>query len=163
MIAAAADNQSQLDGGSGYAMLSMDGLKLLIPQKQIIALEMAKDMELTQTDDCVAGYLQFNNKSWPVFCLNKKLSLINSEDSLKHRFCVLLQTDNVHFGILSEQALLLNSGELTPQPLPEAMITVDSPLSALTVYEGKIICISSAEHLTHLLPENMLSKMKKTS
>ncbi len=156
LTSSSGDKSLPSDNNTGYAMLLIDGLKLLIPQKQIIALEMANDMEPSQTGDLIAGYLHFNNKSWPIFCFNNKLSLTVPSASFIGKFCVLLQTDNfTSFGLLSEQALLLNSEDITTQPLPEAMATADSPFSALTVYKGEITCISSAEHLTKLLPTNI--------
>ncbi len=161
MIPASTENQSPLVNTTGYAMLLIDGLKLLIPQQQIIALEMARDMEINRTDDSVTGFLQFNNKSWPIFCFNYKLSLTTPSGSTVGRFCVLLQSENTYYGILSEQAILLNPEEITLQPLPDAMSTADSPFSALTIYEGEITCISSAELLTNLLPVKILSKTGK--
>ncbi|MEE9302814.1 MAG: hypothetical protein V3U84_03420 [Thiotrichaceae bacterium] len=151
------DIDTQLNNSLGYAMLLMDGLKLLIPQKQIIALEMTNDIELSQTnDDSVVGYLQFKNMSWPIFCFNSELSLLSAA-SLSRRFCVLLQSDSASFGILSEQALLLNSGQIDPQQLPEAMLTATTPISGLAVHMDEVICISSAKQLAKQLPLDMES------
>ena len=150
------DTHTPHDNSIGYAMLLMDELKLLIPQKQILALEMSKDMDISEASDSVVGHLPFNNKSWPIFCFNNKLTPQTSA-SLNHQFCVLVQTDSASFGILSEQALLLNSEEIRLQLLPEAMLTVDTPISALAVYTGEVICISSTEHLAKQLPLSLVN------
>lgn len=138
-------------GSTGYVMLLIDGLKLLIPQDQIVALEMTTDMNASKAGALVAGYFQFKNKSWPIFRFSKSLTLTSSV-GLDYRFCILLQTGSTFFGILSKQALLLKAEDVISQPLPESMSMTNSPISALTIYDGDVCCVSSAEQLAGLLP-----------
>ncbi len=148
-----------LDSSTGYVMLLMDDLKLLIPQAQIIAMESTSkiDADGTKDQDLLVGSIRFENSSWPIYAFDNKLMPLASAP-LNRQFCVLLQTDRHSFGVLSEQALLLNPGEIQSQPIPESMALKETPLIALAILAGEVICISSAERLAGLLPLNATSK-----
>jgi len=154
-----AQGTQQFNNSTGYAMLLMDDLKLLIPQEQIEAMESTKDIEHSEASgqDQVVGYIRFENRSWPVFSFSNNLTPLSSA-SLDRQFCILLHADNGSFGVLSEQALLLNPGAIQPQPLPECMVMKESPITALAIFAGEVICISSAERLSEVVSLNGASK-----
>lgn len=136
---------------SGYALLAIDKLKLLIPQQQIKSLEMREDMDNAETSGDVVGYLEFEQRLRPVFCFNDDLSVLNPAP-LKRRVCILLQAKNDLFGILCDHAELLNDAVIHPQPFAECMATADSPLQSLAIIDNDITSISSADLLAELLP-----------
>lgn len=153
MFTPAQGTSKQLNNSAGYAMLLMDGLKLLIPQDQIKAMESTKDIEISKASDQnqVVGYMEFEKRFWPVFSFSNNLTPLASA-SLDRQFCILLQAGTRSFGILSEQALLLHPGEIQPQSLPESMLMKESPITGLAIFAGEVISISSAEHLAALVP-----------
>jgi len=157
MTASFDDSHMQLINSTGYVLLLMDGLKILIPQDQVIALETITALDVSKADNYTVGHFQFSNKTWPVYCFSHNLTILSSVN-LNQKFCVLLQTENNFFGILSEQALLLKSQDIRTQLLPESMMIENSPITELAIYNKEVCSISSAELLARFLPLNITKK-----
>ena len=154
MFVSTDDSRMPLINSTGYVLLLMDGLKMLIPQEQVIALETMTALDVSKADNFTVGHFQFSHKSWPVYCLSHNLTVLSSA-SINQKFCILLQTESNFFGLLSEQALLLKSQDIRSQLLPESMMTENSPIAELAIYNNEVCSISSAELLARLLPLNM--------
>lgn len=152
--------ETQSSDIAGYVMLVIDELKLLIPQAQISSLELSIAMEIDTSDALTAGYFQFENQSWPVFCFNNNLDVLKSVPEAR-KVCILLQTETDYFALLCDQALLIKPEVIQLQALPEVMTTNEMPLSALAILDDEIISISSAENLARLLPLHKIRSSAK--
>ncbi len=127
-----------------YALLSMDRLALLIPQHQVRSLEPALDVQRTQARD--AAWISTAGVNWPVYCLSEDL-WPNLEVPANRHICALLQSGAGLLGVLCDQVATLERTELDILPLPHCMRTQDTPLLGLVLHAGRVLCVSSANHL----------------
>ena len=131
---------------SGLAVLSMDGLKLLLPQSAIQTLEPALDLEVDDKNPRVAGFLTFEGKRWPVHCLSKDFVATKRIPETR-RFCVFLKAKQGFFCLLCDNVLLLKNEHAKMTPIPICMNAANSPFQYLAMLEKGIACVSSVERL----------------
>ncbi len=125
-----------------YALLSIDALSLLLPQRQIELLEPALEVRYEEEP---FGWIEVSGKEpSPVYCFSQQLALLHPAPAHR-RICVLLDAPKGPFGILCDQVMLM--GSLSSVPLPPAMRVPDTPILGLAHQEQQVFCISSAQAL----------------
>ncbi len=129
------------------ALLKISGLRLLLPQKEIRALETADSVEKTDALPHSVGWLQHSQQRWPVYCLSQNLTLLDAVPA-ERRACVLLGAGTGFAGILCDDVSISQSSQSQPLELPPAMRLPQTPVLGLIASgdEG-IVCITSAEQL----------------
>ncbi len=152
-------SQSISEPNSDLVILSMDGLKLLLPQSAIQTLEPALDVEVGYENAAVAGSLAFEGKQWPVHCLSKDFMAMSRIPETR-RFCVLLNARQEYFCLLCDNLLLLKRNQVKMTPIPNCMNVVSSPFRYLAILEEGIGCVSSADHLLAYLQTLKAAKPK---
>ena len=129
------------------AILTISGLRLLLPQKEIRALEAADDVELRDAELPSVGWLRHAQQRWPVYCLSQELSLLAAIPA-ERRACVLLDTGAGYAGVLCDDVTIGQQTQGQQYELPPAMRLPDMPvLGLMAMEEPGIVCITSAERL----------------
>lgn len=135
------------ENGRAAAMLKLDGLNLLLPQADIRTLESASDMDPAAPALNSAGWIPFQHKRWPVYCLSEKLELLDELPSGR-RACVMLAYGGGFMGVLCNDVTVLKNFDASALDLPVAMRLPDTPITSLIEYAGGIACASNAARLT---------------
>ncbi len=131
---------------SRSALLTISGLRLALPQRQIRAIEAASVVDARDAEPFSAGWLRHAQQRWPVYCLSQELSLLAAVPA-ERRTCVMLGTDDGYMGILCDEVSIEQSLD-QPHELPPAMHLPDTPiLGLIALDEERIACVTSAECL----------------
>ncbi len=130
------------------AILKISGLRLLLPQIEIRALEAADDVEVHDAELPSVGWLRHAQQRWPVYCLSQELSLLTVVPA-ERRACVLLGAGDGYVGIMCDDVSIGQQTSGQRHELPPAMRLPDMPVLGLMAMDDPgIVCITSAERLT---------------
>ena len=135
------------ESGRAAAMLKMDGLNLLLPQRDIRTLESASDMDRSAPALNSPGWVPFQHKRWPAYCLSENLELMD-EMPPDRRACVMFSYGGGFTGILCNDVIVLKDFDAPSFELPAAMRLPDTPITGLIEYAEGIACVSNAARLT---------------
>ncbi|MDD1606491.1 MAG: hypothetical protein LUP96_07335 [Methylococcaceae bacterium] len=133
-----------------FAVLSFDGLQLLIPQNDIYSLEPIVDIT-PSADNSSLGQLQQGSQVWSLYALSSDLTLLTSRPDSYH-IVILMKNVQPAFGLLCEQVQTIERSQIRIHPVPPAMNCKNSPLLALALTGEEVRCISSASALSDLFP-----------
>lgn len=128
------------------ALLSMDGLKLVLPQSAIQSIEPVLDVEECDQNAAIAGFLVFEGERRPVHCLSKDFTALQRMPEAR-RVCVVLSSAQGYFCLLCDSVRLLKREHAKMTPLPACMDTENSPFQGLAILDQGMGCLSSVDHL----------------
>ena len=138
------------------ALLKISGLRLVLPQNEIIALEARTAVDAHDAGPLSVGWLQHAQQRWPVYCLSADLSLLTAVP-VERRACVLLGTEDGCVGVLCDDVSIEQSLNQR-QKLPPAMRVLDTPvLGLIELDEDRLACVTSTKclvaHVIRLVAE----------
>lgn len=126
--------------GASYAVLSVDDLSLLVPQRAVHALELALDVEPGGDSPSRIGWIWVERKQWPVFCLDANLEPLR-EPPPARKICAVLVLEAGGFGLLCDRIENLEHNSVRTFPIPGCMHDPDAPIDALAAFDGRIGCV----------------------
>ncbi|MFZ6658493.1 chemotaxis protein CheW [Undibacterium sp. TJN19] len=127
-------------------LLRIDGLKLMLPQGDICAVESVSDMNLQEPPPYAAGRILYLGQSWPVISMNAEFQALDFVPAGR-RACVMLATGAGFLGLLCDDVRVLNQLDLEDFALPMAMRAHNTPIHALMHFEAGLACLSDAGRL----------------
>lgn len=130
-------------------VLTIDGLKLILPQGDIRTVESVTDVDTADSPASGAGWIKYLGRRWPVYCLSDELDFLSHAPNTR-RACVMLALQSGHsgyLGLLCDDARVLANFVQQSFPVPASMQLKESPISALVNYEDGLACISNASHI----------------
>ena len=131
-------------------VLSIDGLKLILPQGDIRTVESIVDMHTNDPPANGAGWINYLGQLWPVYCLSGELSFL-SYAPVSRRACVMLALSKGYLGVLCDDAQVLANFTQQSFAMPASMQLRESPISALVNYDNGLACVSDASHIDHFI------------
>jgi len=138
--------QPETDGEA--ALLDISGLRLMLPQSEMRALEAATALDTDETKPFSVGWVRLNGERWPVYCLSPELSLLVVVPK-ERRSCLVLGSGAGYIGILCDEFSV--GVQIPPEQrhdLPPAMRMADTPIVGLAALDDdEVACITSAERL----------------
>lgn len=136
---------------TGWALLTMDGVQLAVPQKDIVNIGLVADLQHAQDSGNEIGWFVQNAERWPVYCLDRHLVLAPTLAEAS-RVCILFRSDNRTLGLAGTQvSLLAADDELAVQRLPACLARSDSPLNGLALHRNEIVMSARGNALVDLL------------
>ena len=137
---------------AGWALLTMDGVQLAVPQKDIVTIGLVMDLQFAQQDGGKEiGWFVQHAERWPVYCLDRHFVLAPMLAKVA-RVCMLFRSADHTFGLAGTQVLLLaNDDDLVVQPLPACLARLGSPLNGLALHRNEIVMSARGSALTDLL------------
>ncbi len=137
---------------STAAFVTIAGMRLVLSQSEIRALEAASDVDRQEPEQFSVGWIQYLQQRWPTYCLSSELSLLTTIPK-ERRACILLASGSDHIGILCDEVRIARHNELEQQhELPPVMHLADTPiLSLVGLNENDVGCLTDAKQLmTHI-------------
>lgn len=130
------------------ALLTISGLRLVMSQTEIRALETASEIDTREAAPFSVGWISHAQQRWPVYCLSPELTLLVVVPG-ERRACVLLDDGSGYLGILFDEVSIVKPVALGQQhELPKAMRMPDTPvLGLIALGEDGIACVTSAQRL----------------
>jgi hypothetical protein len=92
---------TQSEAISTSALVTISGMRLVLPQVEIRALEAASDVDTQDPDSFSVGWIQYLQQRWPTYCLSPDLTLL-TEVPKERRACILLASGADYVGILCD-------------------------------------------------------------
>ena len=137
--------------GQPYALLSIGGYALLLPQSDIRTLASMQDISLVgQRASGMVGWLPFEGRRWAVYCLDEAFRPL-PHLSPGQRLCALVKLNTSYFGLVCAHVAIVPSSEVRIWPVPAAMAMPDSPLQGLSWHADSVALVSTAAALAALL------------
>jgi hypothetical protein len=125
-----------------YAVLQMDGIKLLLPQNEVVILESSTDVQ--------QGWIAFRGGEWPVYCLDAGF-VPSLEPPPTRRICALLAHDEGFQGLLCDTLEQLPGERLTLHPLPRCMQQPDTLVTGLALQGEQVLYLTSSAQLARFM------------
>jgi hypothetical protein len=135
-----------------FASLGFDGLRLLIPQRDIYSLEPSVDMTPAAHSGSVGQSISQSGEIWSLYAFSSELRPL-SHCPESYRIVILMKNIQPVYGLLCEQVSTIMRSDISIHSLPLAVYNKDSPLLALALCEAELHFISSAAALSRLLPQ----------
>jgi hypothetical protein len=138
---------------AGWALLTMDGLRLALPQKDILTIELVSALQPARDGGSEIGWFAQDGRRWPIYCLDRRFAPAPALAATA-RVCVLFRSDERILGLAGTQVSLLAADEdLSVPPLPACLARPGSPLVGLALHRHAIVAVVHAAALgRHLSP-----------
>jgi hypothetical protein len=134
-----------------YALLSIGGCALLLPQSEMRTLASIQDLSLVgQRASGVVGWLPFAGRRWPVYCLDEALHPLTHLPP-RQGLCALVKLNASYFGLVCAHVAIVPGSEVRIWPVPAAMAMPDSPIQGLSRHADSVALVSTAAALAALL------------
>lgn len=136
----------------GWALLTMDGVTLALPQKDIVTIELVSALQPPGADGGgEIGWFVQDTERWPVHCLDRRFAPAPALAGTT-RVCVLFRSDHRTLGLAGTQvALLAADADLAVPPLPACLARPGSPLTGLALHRDRIVAVVHARALADYL------------
>lgn len=128
-------NKSQRDDARYHvSMLSFAGIKLIVPQSEILSIESIYELESNEDNENHIGVIYKQGIKLPVYCFSKSMEIYKSlpEDRFQ---CVVLQHENIMFSLLCNEITNAVISEIEFHKLPICMNNNRVPLTHLCLYK----------------------------
>ena len=137
---------------TGWALLTMDGVTLALPQRDIATIELVSALQPPGADGGPEiGRFAHDAERWPVYCLDRRLAPAPALVTAA-RVCMLFRSDGRTLGLAGKQvSLLAADADLAVQPLPACLARPGSPLTGLALHRDRIVAVMHAPALTEYL------------
>lgn len=133
-----------------YAALELDGLTLVLPQREVHTLESLLDVQPhPEEGDAFAGSITLAGSRWPVGCLGEDLAPLRPVPP-RRRVCVMLAAPDGLFGLACSSVATIDARLLELVSLPACMGAAQPPLAALARHGTALLCVSCAFDLQRL-------------
>lgn len=139
---------------TGWALLSMDGLVLALPQKDIVTIVLAADLQPAPDagmgSDRATGWITLDAQYRPVYCLDGHLAVASTLISAVR--VLLFRSDERILGLAGTHiSLLANDSDIVVPPLPACLKQPGSPLVGLALRNNAIVYVLNAQMLGRYL------------
>ncbi len=138
-------------GDATATLLNIGELRLVMPQREVCAVEAAAAMDLLDPAPHAVGWISHEDQPWPVYCLDSGLALLAQVPS-QRRACILLQWSGGYVGFLCDDVSVVKQLEGRRYALPSPMVLPHSPIQGLLAHADSLACLTDAPRLTaHIL------------
>jgi len=135
----------------GWLILSIDKLKLAVPQKDASAVELVSALDVGTEGEAEVGWLEQNGALWPAYCVDTQLKL-QTETPRRRRFCIMFHGGDRFIGLLCDQVRMLQSDDdLELNNMPECLAEEESPLQWIAMLDGEVTAAAKSGALVDYL------------
>jgi len=137
------------------ALISFDGVHLLLPQVGVATIETASNIEPVVNAAGAIGTLRTAGGEWPVYALASDFKP-RLECPPSYKYCIAINRDGkAAFSLVCEQVGSISvADEDGLEPLQACMRSAGNPIDALLLKDDKLMLVSDAESMSqYLLPE----------
>ncbi len=138
-----------------FAQLDFDGVRLLLPQENVAAIEVSAEIDTASGVAGALGSLRANGLEWPAFALDAACEPC-AECPPAYPFCIAINLGDLPaFALACEKIDRLTlTDEREFQPLQPCMHRPLGPVEALLLRDGGLLLLADVARLRrYLLPE----------
>ena len=137
---------------TNLAVMSFDGIHLLLPQQSVATIEVANSIADKVDAPNAVGSLKCSAGVWPVFALTAEFKVRNERPSA-YRFCVGFNRDEREvFSLACEEVSTLSVDNVDQlKPVHTCMRTLSCPIESLLLKDNKLSLVSGIEAMYQFL------------
>ncbi len=138
---------------AGWVVLSIDGLRLALPQRDVRLIQLVADLKLSAAGEGheVGWLLREAGDSWPAYCLDGALRLQRPAPDAR-RVCVFCEAEGAVLGIVCDRLWsLATDAELAVEPVPGCMTGAPTPVVGFARYQEGIAIVLGTTALVRYL------------
>jgi hypothetical protein len=138
---------------AGWLVLTIDSLRLALPQREVRLIELVADLQPVAIEDgpAIGWLLHKDADPWPAYCLDGEL-LLQRPVPAARRICVFIEAGGLVTGIACDRVQsLATDAELTVEPVPGCMTGIRSPITGFARYQADITAVLSVTALAAYL------------
>lgn len=134
------------------ALISFDGVNLLLPQNAVSTIEATESVRIEQQASGAIGRLEAEAGDWPVFALDGNFEP-QTDCPPSYQFCVAINNPGESaFGIACEIVETVEVDDHARlQPLQDCMSKRGSPISSLLFRDRRLMLVSDGESMYEYL------------
>jgi hypothetical protein len=135
------------------AVLSFDGVYLLLPQQEVSTIEVANNILDEGDAPGALGIVKSGSREWPVFALTSELKK-RLERPPSYKFCVCINdvAQAQAFSIACEEVNTLEIEKTSElKAVQPCMRTLDCPVEALMLKDNQLMLVSNVETMQKYL------------
>ncbi len=144
----------------GWAVLVIDELYLVLPQRDVRQFGLASDLEAPGAELAQAGgqFPAGRGESWPVYSLDGSLQLQRATSEVR-TVCVFFEAGGQTRGLLCDRLWsLAEDTDLAVEPMPGCAKGPPSPATGLAQFRDRIAMVTDraalSSYLAYLLDQN---------
>jgi hypothetical protein len=141
-----------MDRNENFAILSFDGINLLVPQANVVTIEMSSSFERRAQQNGALGNLSMGNVEWPVFALDAKFNSL-VECPKNYRYCVAVSINGAAaFSLACEEvgAVVVESEDVF-DALQDCMRAPASPIESLLYRDERLLLRVNVDRMANYL------------
>ncbi|MCP4431415.1 MAG: hypothetical protein GY806_10585 [Gammaproteobacteria bacterium] len=128
---------------SRLALISIDGLLLVIPQHEIETLEPVEDINRENMAEMSVGWITVEMSNLPVFNLDESFNLTLKTGN--RRIVAVLKNDSGSFALMADELQIVEAAQFDFDSLPKVISTEFSPVLQVALFDEQLICASNAK------------------
>ena len=141
-----------MDKQDNLAILTFDGVNLLLPQANVVTIEMSTTFDQRANSNGALGNLSMGNLEWPVYALDANFRPLDRCPE-EYRYCVAVSINGAEaFSLACEEvgAILVES-EDEINPLQDCMKTPTNPIESLLFKDDRLMLLSNVNSMANFL------------
>lgn len=134
------------------ALISFDGINLLLPQEAIVTIEMSPGIDNEVQVAGAIGTLKAGEGEWPVFSLDANF-IPQSDCPPEYKYCVAVnQHGQAAFSLACEEVSTITIEQDSDlKPLQTCMRVTKSPIESLLYRDEKLMFVSGIDSMRSFL------------
>ena len=134
------------------AVISFDGIHLLLPQQAVATIELASNIKEESTTPESIGALSSGGRNWPAYALTANFDKLTECPPI-YKFCIALTRENEDaFSIACEEVSTISVNQKNElKPLQICMQLPLSPVQHLLLKENKFMLVSDIDAMYRFL------------
>jgi hypothetical protein len=140
------------DADKRFAALHLENVALLVPLHEVYSLEPVLDIDPIQRSGSSVGGVRSADSWFAVFSLSDDLEPVATLPDT-FRICAILARDHIAIAVACRGVSTFAAAVLARHPLPECMITPQSPIRELALHGDQVYCCTSVADLASLLEQ----------
>lgn len=134
------------------AVISFDGIHLLLPQQSVATIEMVSNIADETEIPGSLGTLKAGGGRWPVYALTAEFKP-QADLPASYKYCVAINRDNQEaFSIVCEEVSTISINNIDElKPLQACMQLPGSPVESLLLRDHKLMLVSGTELMSRFL------------
>ena len=123
---------------------------MLLPAKELLSIETINEIKKNQLKDTVTTIIVKNNLEVPVYTVDDEFRFSSYQEG-NMSCCLCLDNGKNRFGIVCDEASLIDSSDFTQYDLPGCMKSAMGLIHHLTVSNDTVYCNTDTARLFRLI------------
>ena len=136
-----------------YVNIKIGKTRFLIPESELLSIVTGDQTDLDIDENAHRSTINIGDKELAVYMADENMNLVSGINN-KWNKCICLDDGKLEFGIICDDASVINPSSPSYYDLPGCMENGPGPVYGLTVYNDTIYCNTNTARLYNLIEKN---------